>query len=119
MKFFSIILFALLLITGCTTLKPVQLSSNELQQQLSSGQLIKAGDELKVTLIDGKQLELEVVEVTPDTIIGNEHQVKISEIASLKTSEISVGKTALAAGGTAYAVSVIVGIISFFSLLAV
>jgi len=101
-----IIVYALivLLSTGCTTLRPVNASSNELQQRINSGGLLRVGDELEVVTSDGKIHQLTVARLGDGRIEGRNESINVDQVASLRKREFSGGRTLALIGGVAVAV---------------
>lgn len=98
----SILIIVIALATsGCTTLKPVEMSPEELQQRIAAGEIIEVGERVKVVAKDGKVYEFKVTEVTADQISGKDVEISVADIIAIETREFSGGKTtALVAGGT-------------------
>jgi hypothetical protein len=44
-------LIAILLVTGCTSMKPVELSPDQLQDRISAGEVIHEGDTVRIALM--------------------------------------------------------------------
>jgi hypothetical protein len=100
MKSLLVIFFALVA-CGCTTLKPVEMSPEELQQKIAAGEIIKVGDRVKVVTSDGVVHKFGVTEISTDRVSGKDVDLPIADIIAVETREFSGGKTtALVAGGT-------------------
>jgi hypothetical protein len=83
---------------------------------------LRAGDTVKIVTKDGRDLELKIVTVTPEAIVGTpvssvstaeagevkDQRVEFSEIAKLEKREISTGKTVGLVAGILAAVAVFV-----------
>lgn len=54
------------IMTGCTTLRPMQLSRSQDSGSIIIGDSIHPGDEIKITTTDGKQYEFKVTAVEDD-----------------------------------------------------
>lgn len=93
--FLTIIAFT---ITGCTTLKPIQMSPQALQRSILSGYLVKPGDRVQITTIDGKQNEFKVISIADGTIRGKDVEIPIKDISQLDIRTFSIGKTSGLAG---------------------
>ncbi len=90
--------------TGCTTLKPVQMSPEQLQDRISAGDVLEVGDSVKIVTTDGSVHKFRVTAVTADQIAGQGIEIPVDEIIAVETREFSGGKTtALAAGSVAIA----------------
>lgn len=97
---FWISLLSILIISACSSLKPVELSSLELQEQISQGEVLQIGDRVKVITEDGQRHEFRVTEISDSAVIGNDTNIEITQIVALESRRFSGGKTALLAGGT-------------------
>jgi len=108
MRSFLIIVIALVT-SGCTTLQPIEMSPEELQQKIAEGEIIEVGDKVKVVTADGTVHKFEVSEITADRVSGKDVELLVADIIAIETREFSGGKTAaLVAGSTL--VYILVGI---------
>ncbi len=99
MKFVSMMMI-ILLASGCTTLKPVEMSPEQLHEQISTGDVIKVGDSVKVVTADGAISKFKITAITAEHISGKDTELRIEDIVAVETREFSGGKTtALAVGG--------------------
>lgn len=99
MKLLSI-LFVLLVASGCTSMKAVEMSPEQLQQKVAAGEIIKVGDSVQIATSDGKTHKFKVSAVTADLVSGKAIEIPVGDILAVKTREFSGGKTAaLTAGG--------------------
>ena len=108
-KFISVSL-VILLMTGCSTVKPVEMTQEEVQQKISAGELIAVGDNVKVATTDGEVYDFKVTNVTNQQILGDDVEIPIGEVVAIETKEFSVGKTAALAGGTVVLWAIIVAV---------
>jgi len=69
---------------ACTSRRVIEITPEQLQKQISSGQLIQKGDVAKITTTDKKVYEFEVTDVTDDAIQGNNISVPINALSSLE-----------------------------------
>ncbi len=111
----KVIFFSLLLILGnvaCTTLEPVNVPADELQQQLRSGTLVNVGDRVRLVTADETVHKFRVTEISleQDLVLGRKAGVPIDEIVALETREVSVGRTSLLTGGVGIGVAVLIAI---------
>ena len=85
---------------GCTTLRPSVLSADELRRQISLGELLKPGDDVRLTTMDGAVHEFAVMAVDTDAglVVGSNESVRIADIVGAGKRELAVGKTVLSAG---------------------
>lgn len=86
---------------GCTTTRTIVPQS---QSAGNSG--LKAGDTVKATLRDGRELELIFVEETTDHIVGRDAMNSVrtiprKQILYLQSTTVSAAKTVLLVGGIA------------------
>jgi hypothetical protein len=99
MRLISIIA-ATLIASGCTTMKPVEMSADQLQEKISAGAIVNVGDSVQIATKDGKTYKFKVSAVTAEQISGKDIDIPVKEIVAVRTREFSGGKTtALAAGG--------------------
>jgi len=112
-------------LTGCTHLKPVEMNSKTLQDNIRNGELIEEGDRVRVITKDGSSHILTVTAIServlkgdlegtgaPGTWTGSEDgvymevpaeptviEILIDDIVLVEEEKISEGKTILAVGG--------------------
>ena len=113
----ALALVLLLLIQGCSTVRPVEMTPEVLQQQIESTKLIEVGDSVEIVTADGQKYKFDVTKVDKEQIIGKDVAIPIKDIVALHTREFSGGKTALLVGATAVSVWLIVSAITVFGLL--
>ena len=92
------------LCAGCTTLQSKQLPPEALQAQIRNGSVVQTGDEVSIVTKDGEEHTFRVAAVGTDAITGTldggaSVTVPIDDVLSLRTREISLGRTALAVAG--------------------
>jgi hypothetical protein len=106
MRYFTNILIILSL-TGCTSMKPIPLPSNNLNKETHLNKLIKIGDEIKVQTNSGKSYRFIVIKKTDTHLIGKRTNIAINSINSIEKVETDYGKTSvlLVAIGAAIAVA--------------
>jgi hypothetical protein len=92
--------FLFLFATGCTSLKPVELAPEVLQERIFSGNIVKLGDKVKVVTSDGVRSEFKVTAITENHILGKDIDIPIRDIVALETREFSGGKTSVLVGGS-------------------
>ena len=93
-------LIIIFIITGCTSMRSVELSPEQLQARISAGELINEGDKVKIVTTEGITHQFVVTDINDATIVGDNIEVPIVDIIALRTKEFSGGKTAGLAGGT-------------------
>ena len=108
-KFISASLI-ILLIGGCSTVKPLEMPPEQVQKKISAGEIFGVGDKVKVATSDGEVYDFKVTAVTNQHILGDEVKIPIDEIVAIETREFSAGKTAALAGGTVALWAIIVAV---------
>ena len=91
------------MVTGCTTLKPVELSPDQLQDRLPVGEIIQVGDSVEITTAAGNQHKFKVTSITNTHVAGKNVEVPIADIVAVGTRETSVVKTLALVGGSVLA----------------
>jgi hypothetical protein len=97
MKRFTVLGLIICLI-GCTTLQPVSGNPASLQQRISSGELLKRGDNVDILTKDGRTHIFSVKSVSASTISGQSESIWIDQVALIRKRKLNVGETALAVG---------------------
>jgi hypothetical protein len=97
-----------LVLSGCTSLKPIELSPEQLQNRIATEDIVKVGEIVKVVTSDGKTREFKVTEIREDHILGKDVDIPIKDIIALETREFSGGKTVALVGGTTLGTMVII-----------
>lgn len=95
-----LLFLALLVCASCTTMRSAELSPDELQSQIRSGEIIAVGDDVEIVTADGARHQFEIVSIDDALIAGDSGSVAIDDVVALKTRTFSGGKTALLAGGS-------------------
>ena len=110
----TVFLSALLIFSSaaCTTLEPVSVPADELQQQVRSGALVAPGDRVRLVTADETVHKFRVTEISVerDMVLGRKVGVPIDQIVALETREVSVGRTALLTGGVGIGVAVLIAV---------
>ena len=93
----------LLLISGCTTFRPVVGTPEEVQRKILNGEVLAAGDRVRLTAKDGQVHEIRVESVALDsgTISGGREAVPIRNVVALEQRVYAPGKTWGLVGGLA------------------
>ena len=99
MKIIACLTVIAFILTGCTTLRPIQLSPEALQRNIMAGYLVKPGDEIKITTIEGKQHKFKVISITDGVIRGKDVEIPIKDISQAEKRTFSIGKTSGLVGG--------------------
>lgn len=113
----ALTLVVLLLIQGCSTVRPVEMTPEVLQQKIESTKLIEVGDSVEIVTADGQKYKFDVTKVDKEQVIGKDVAIPIKDIVALHTREFSGGKTALLVGTTAVTVWMVVTALSVMGLL--
>ncbi len=97
---------------ACTTLTPVDIPPEELQQRLRDGKLVSAGDRVRLVTADEAVHEFRVTEISleQDMVLGRDTRVPIGEVVAVETREVSAGRTALLTGGVGIGVAALIAI---------
>jgi hypothetical protein len=109
-----VVLLALALIsTSCTTLKTTEAPPEEVHRLIVTEDILKPGDEVKIVTTDGVVHEFRVTRIDRERglVFGDTDEIPIVDIVALETREISIGRTALLAGGVAYVVLAVLTLI--------
>ena len=114
----ALTLVVLLLIQGCSTVRPVEMTPEVLQQKIESTKLIEVGDSVEIVTADGQKYKFDVTKVDKGQVIGKDVAIPIKDIVALHTREFSGGKTALLVGTTAVTVWMILSALSLIGLMA-
>ena len=101
-----VLLTLALLSTSCTALKTTEAPPEEAHRLIMTEDILKPGDEVKIVTTDGVVHEFRVTRIDRERglVVGDGGEIPIVDIVALETREISVGGTALLAGGVAYVV---------------
>ena len=102
----AVLVLCFFILRGCTSLQPINLSSEDLRGQVRAGEIARAGDQVSLTTKDGKTQEFEVTEVTHNVIRGGESDVAIDDIVGVHTRQNDRLRTTLAVAGTVVVVSI-------------
>jgi hypothetical protein len=97
------VLSAAHLTSGCTTFRPVVGTAEETQRQLLSGEVLEAGDRVRLTTADGRVHEIRIDSVALDSgmILGDGDSVPIRNVVSVERRVYAPAKTwGLVAGGS-------------------
>jgi hypothetical protein len=98
MKIITFLTIVIFLVSGCTTLRPVELSQSTLQARISSGELIRPGERVLIVTQDGKQYEFKVISIGDGYVKGKDVEIPVKDIELIEQRKVSIGKTALLLG---------------------
>jgi hypothetical protein len=101
------LLIAASLMSGCTTLQPIDGSPTDLRQRINSGDLLKPGDRVVIVASDGRAHRFAIKSIDKGLIQGRSDSVPIEQVVSLRERQFSRGKTAALVIGIGLACSVI------------
>ncbi len=105
----SLVLISALMMVSCTSFKVVK------PDDIQAG--LKAGDTVKIITKDGRTLELTIVTITPEALVGDDQRVEFADIRRLEKREISAATTA--GVGLAGAIMVALAMFGWLAVLAV
>ena len=114
------IFLVLFLVGGCSTMKPIDMSPEEVQEKISAGEVLGVGDDVKLTTRDNAVHEFKVTSITDEQVLGDNIEIPIDDIVGIETKQFSAGRTvgaAAAAGGTVL-LWIIIGALAFGGSLA-
>jgi hypothetical protein len=108
----AVLLLSLLLGAGCTTLKPVDASPDELRQAISTGELLRRGDGVRIATADGSAETFRVtrVDIEAGVVRGRDVEIPIEDIVAVDRRVIGPAKTA----GVAYIALILTGFLVDF-----
>lgn len=99
--------------TACTTQRPIEASPDEVQRQLLSGQLVQPRDRIKLVTRDETVHEFRVTELDLEQglVVGKDARIPIADVVAVDTREVSIGRSALLAGGVGYGIAALIAIL--------
>jgi hypothetical protein len=107
MKIIACLTVIAFIMTGCTTLRPVELSQPIIQERILAGDLIRPGDRVQITTIDGKIHEFKVISITDGIIKGKDMEISVNNIMQVEKRTVSPLKTVFLVVGILAVVAVI------------
>ncbi len=110
MKITSVLLI-LFILSGCTSLKPIELPPHELQAIIVEENVIQVGDKVKLITSDGTHHEFTIESISPNVIKGENILVLVKDIIAIETRKFSGGKTSLLVGGSFLTILIILAAI--------
>jgi hypothetical protein len=96
---YLILLTVVICHAGCTTLRPVDGTLDELRSRISAGELLEAGDRVVIVTTDERTHKFRVRRVADGVIEGAADRVRVNHLASLEKREFSRAKTLSLVGG--------------------
>ena len=95
-----VLLLVAAVLSGCTTMQPVNAPSDEVQKKLLTTGFVKPGDRIRIGTFSGHTYEMTVQRTDELAIISETgEQVLIQDIEVLHIRQFSFGKSATLAGG--------------------
>lgn len=95
-------LTSLLAVSACTTMNPVEMSPEDVQQKIVSENILQPGKRAKIVTQDGKIRSIKVKRVDKELnlIEADKETINIADIVAVETRDFSIGKTAMLAAGS-------------------
>jgi hypothetical protein len=90
-----VIISMFLILGGFTTVNPVELTPEQLHGKISTGDVVKVGQSVKIVASDGTHHKFKVTEITDTHVFGKYVDMPIKDIVALETQEFIGGKTNL------------------------
>jgi hypothetical protein len=90
-----IVLAALISFAGCTTLRPIEGTPNELQSRIGFGGLLRNGDRVSIVTTDAKTHKFRVRAISEGIVQGRQDRIPVDQIVSVQKREFSRAKTFL------------------------
>ena len=91
-RFEAIFLILAFIVSSCASYTGVRSYPTDIQSTLNTG------DTVKITIKDGRKVELKVVEVTSEAIVGENEAIPYSDIQTLEQKTTSTGDKILGYG---------------------
>jgi protein involved in polysaccharide export with SLBB domain len=82
-KWFTASAFIIVL-AGCPTQRPIDGSPTELQQRISSGELLQPGDRVRIVTADQKTHRFAITKIDTGLIVGPNGSVPVDQVMSLE-----------------------------------
>ena len=80
-------------VAGCTHVKTTDVQSDQLRDQIASGELIQIGNHVTITTADGANHELRVTEITEDRVLGENTMVREHSVDANTLEVVPVTET--------------------------
>ncbi len=103
-----LMLLALLPGSGCSSYQRVDVADERLHQELRAGNLVRIGEWVEVTLVDGSEHRFQVTGSDADSLRGDGIEVAVVDIAELAVRDFSPARTGALVGGISAAWLVLV-----------
>jgi hypothetical protein len=73
---------------GCATMRPIDGSPTELRQFITSGELLKPGDHVRIVTADDKTHQFAIVRIEAGLIVGPKESVPVDEVTYLEKRQL-------------------------------
>jgi hypothetical protein len=97
MKCFTVWVLIIVL-SGCTTLRPISAAQPDLSLDIASGKILKVGDHLVIGTRDRQTYEFEVISFSATSIDGKGNSIPIDQVVSLEKRVVNGKKTLIVLG---------------------
>jgi hypothetical protein len=98
MKIIACLTVLAFILTGCTTLRTVDLTPPSLQERILESDLIKPGNRVRITTGDGKEYRFRVRSISGGNVMGKNVEIPIKDISRVEIRRFSAGKTIVLVG---------------------
>jgi hypothetical protein len=98
MKLISCITIMLFLTSSCMSFRPISLESSDIQKQPPVVDLIKQGNRVRITTLDGKQYKFKVVSISDTYIEGQNIKIAAQDVAKVEKLQFSTVRTVILVG---------------------
>ena len=112
----SVLLSLSLVAAGCTTMKPLDMSSDELRAAIRAGEIGQPGQQMMAVTADGERhaFAFQGVDTTQDVVrgegaAGEAVAVPIGDIVALRVPGVKGVPTVLLIAAATYAIAVVIG----------
>lgn len=92
-------LTALLLVSGCSSYQRLDVAPERLHQEVRAGNLVRIGEWVEVTLVDGSEHRFQVTGSDENSLRGDDIAVSVDDIAELAVRDFSAARTGALVGG--------------------
>lgn len=94
-SFAAFSLLCTLMASGCMTLHPTTASTDEVRRLILAGELLKAGDSVRLITADQQvhNFRIDAIDADAGVVSGGGDSVRVAEIVDVATRDFAVGKT--------------------------
>jgi hypothetical protein len=104
----------IIILGGCTTLRPIGAEQPDFAQRIASGELLKVGDRVVIETKDSQTYEFDVTSLSATSIDGKRWSIPTDQVVSLEKRVVNRKKTFLILGsillGVAFTVVLVRGL---------